>query len=505
MRRAGFDRLFFYRFARPRIARTMRLMDLRPVLYVIGILLLILTASMIIPLLTDLMADNDDWRVFLGSMLFTGFVGGSMVLTHAGRAFTISLKQTFLLTTVSWLFLAFFSALPFVFSGLDMSMADAIFEAVSGLTTTGATVIVGLEYAPPGILIWRALLQWMGGVGIIVMALSVLPMLKVGGMQLFRSESSQKEKAFPRARQLASGIGLLYLGLTFLCAVGYAFNGMAPFDAVAHAMTTIATGGFSTFDTSFAHYDTAGAETVAIIFMLASALPFVLYLKALRGAPGLLWQDSQVRAFLGVVFVSVTATALYLIYNNDLGIGESLRRSAFNVVSIITGTGFVNHDYGLWGHFPTGILLFLMVMGGCVGSTTCGIKIFRFQILTSVAYAQIRRLIYPNAVAPPRFNGKIVPTDVTTSVMSFFFIFALCFAVLAMGLSATGLDFITSVSGAASAISNVGPGLGDTIGAIHTYKFIPDAAKWLLCAGMILGRLELFTVLVLFLPSFWRN
>ncbi len=480
-------------------------MDLRPIFYVIGILLLILAGSMSIPMFTDMMYGDDDWRVFLSCMLLTGFFGGAMVLTHAGRAFTITLKQTFLLTTISWLFLAFFSALPFAFSDMKMSMADSIFEAVSGLTTSGATVIVGLDQAPPGLLLWRALLQWMGGVGIIVMALSVLPMLKVGGMQLFRSESSEKEKAFPRARQLAGGIGVLYLCLTFACMAGYILTGMAPFDAIAHAMTTIATGGYSTFDTSFAHYDTPGPEIVAIIFMLLSALPFVLYLKAVRGAPELLWQDSQVRTFLGVVFVSVAAIVLYLAFETDMPFGEALRRSSFNVVSIITGTGYVNHDYGQWGHFPTGILLFLMVVGGCVGSTTCGIKIFRFQILTSVAYSQIRQLIYPHSVAPPRFNGKIVPADVTTSVMSFFFLYALIFALLAAALSFVGLDFITAVSGSASAISNVGPGLGETIGAVHTYKFIPDSAKYLLCTGMILGRLELFTVMVLFLPSFWRN
>lgn len=480
-------------------------MDLRPVIYVIGIFLLILAASMAAPMITDLVHGHSDWKIFLGCMLLTGFFGGAMVLTHAGRNFTITLKQTFLLTTVSWLFLAFFSALPFAFSELEMNVTDSLFEAVSGITTTGATVIVGLDSAPPGILLWRALLQWLGGIGIIVMALSVLPMLKVGGMQLFRSESSEKEKAFPRARQLASGIALLYIMLTLVCMAAYIFTGMSPFNALAHAMTTIATGGYSTFDTSFAHYDSAGAEIVAITFMLLSALPFVLYLKAVRGAPGVLWRDSQVRTFLGLVAISVCMVAGYLFIYSDLGFAESLRRAAFNVVSIITGTGYVNHDYGQWGHFPIGILLFLMVMGGCVGSTTCGIKIFRFQILTSVAISQIRQLIYPHAVAPPRFNGRIVPSDVTTSVMSFFFIFALCFALLASGLAFTGLDFITSVSGAASAISNVGPGLGDTIGAVHTYKFIPDSAKLMLCGGMILGRLELFTVLVLFLPSFWKN
>lgn len=480
-------------------------MDMRPIFYVIGILLLILAGGMVLPMATDWVAGNDDWRVFLTSILATGFIGGTMVLTNAGRGFTITLKQTFLLTTISWLFLAFFAALPFAFSALDMSFVDALFEAVSGLTTTGATVIVGLDTAPPGILLWRALLQWMGGIGIIVMALSVLPMLKVGGMQLFRSESSEKEKAFPRARQLASGIGILYLCLTAACTAGYIATGMGPFDAVAHAMTTIATGGFSTFDTSFSHHAGPGTEIVAIIFMLMSALPFVLYLKAVRGAPELLWRDSQVRVFLGLVAACSITLALYLMHTSDLGTGESLRRAAFNVISIITGTGYVNHNYDTWGAFPVGLLLFLMVMGGCVGSTTCGIKIFRFQILASVAYAQTKQLIYPNAVAPPRFNGKIIQTDIVTSVMSFFFIFALCFAVIAIALSATGLDFITSVSGAASAISNVGPGLGDTIGAIHSYKLIPDTAKLILCAGMILGRLELFTVLVLFLPSFWRS
>lgn len=479
-------------------------MDLRPVFHVIGMLLLILAASMALPMLTDMAYGDDNWKVFAASLLLTGFFGGALFLTSTGKIFSISLRQTFLLTTVSWLFLALFSALPFWFSDLDMSFIDSLFEAISGITTCGSTVIVGLDAAPKGILLWRALLQWLGGVGIIVMALSILPMLKVGGMQLFSSESSLKEKAFPRARQLANGIGALYITLTMICMIAYIAAGMLPFDALAHAMTTIATGGFSTFDSSFAHYNDPYEEIVAIVFMLLSALPFVLYLKAVKGSPELLFRDSQVRSFLGVVLVSIIVIAFYLANTSDLSWMDSLRRSAFNVVSIITGTGYVNHNYDDWGTFAIGILLFLMVMGGCVGSTTCGIKIFRFQVLVSVAASQMRQLIHPNAVAPPRFNGHILSPDVTTSVISFFFIFAFSFVVVALALAFVGMDFISAVSGAASSISNVGPALGQTIGAVSTYKFVPDSAKLILCAAMILGRLEIFTVLVLFLPSFWR-
>ncbi len=481
-------------------------MDLRPVFYVTGLLLSTLALSMTIPMLVDMYFGNSDWKIFFLCILTTSFFGGAMVLSNAGGpGFSISVRQAFLLTFLSWLCLATFAALPFWFSELGLNFTDSFFEAMSGITTTGATVITGLDNAPPGILLWRAILQWLGGIGIIVMALSVMPFLKVGGMQLFRMESSESEKAMPRAASLASSIGYIYLGLTLICAIAYHFSGLSLFDSFAHAMTTIATGGFSTFDASFGKFDTAWTEVIAIIFMILGGLPFVLYLKAVHGNPRALFNDSQVRWFLSIVAVSILTMLIYLVLQLDMPFWESLRRSAFNVVSIITGTGYTNSDYGLWGGFAVSLLFFLMVLGGCAGSTTCGIKVFRFQVLYAVSNVQIKKLLHPHGVFIPHYGKKPIPAGVPTAVMSFFFLYALCFALLAIALSFVGLDFLTAMSGAATSISNVGPGLGDIIGPSGTFQPLPDSAKWILCAGMLLGRLELFTVLVLFSPQFWRR
>ncbi len=479
-------------------------MDFRPILYVVGILLCTLAVSMIFPMLADLSQNNPDWTVFFFCALFTAFFGGAMILTNAGMQFSMSVRQAFLLTGLSWVVLASFAALPFMMSGLKVSFTDSMFEAISGITTTGSTVMTGLDDMPPGILLWRAILQWLGGIGIIVMALSVMPFLKVGGMQLFKTESSESEKAAPRAAQLAASIGLIYLVLTFICMVFYHMAGMSPFDALAHAMTTIATGGFSTRDASFNGFDTAEKEIVATIFMFMGGLPFVLYLKAVRGNLNSLFSDSQVRWFSNIVVFSIFITIAYLVMFQDQNFLEALRRASFNVISIITGTGYTNGDYGLWGGFAVAMVFFLMVIGGCAGSTSCGIKIFRFQVLSSVTGAQLKQLLHPHGVFLPHYNGKALPEGVTTSVLSFFFLYALCFSLLAVALSFVGLDFLTAMSGAATSISNVGPGLGEIIGPSGNFGPLPDSAKWILCIGMVLGRLELFTVLILLTPSFWR-
>lgn len=481
-------------------------MDLRPVLYVVGILLSTLAVSMALPMLIDLYYGNSDWQVFFLCILTTAFFGGTLVLTSTPgqEGLSISVRQAFLLTTFSWISLSAFAALPLWFSELKLSFTDAFFEAMSGITTTGSTVIVNLDEAPPGLLMWRSILQWLGGIGIIVMALSVLPFLKVGGMQLFRTESSENEKVMPRAAKLAANIAYIYLGMTFACFVAYHHAGMGLFDAAAHAMTTIATGGFSTYDASIGAFDNPNIETTAIIFMILGSLPFVLYLKAIKGKYGVLLSDSQVRWFLSIVCLSVIVMTIYLLFNYHYPLGESFRKSAFNVVSLITGTGYTSDDYGIWGGFAVNLLFFLMVVGGCAGSTTCGIKIFRFQVLYAVTSVQIKELLHPHGIFIPHYGKKPIPAPVSASVMSFFFMFALCFVGLAMVLSFTGLDFLTAMSGAATSIANVGPGLGE-IGPASNFSGLPVMAKWTLCVGMLLGRLELFTVLVLFAPNFWRS
>lgn len=479
-------------------------MDLRPVLFVIGLFLSIMSVSMVLPMLADLYSGHNDWKVFFLCIIVTAFFGGSLILSNTGYQFKFNIRQAFLLTTFSWVALSTFAALPFWFSELNMSFTDSFFEAMSGITTTGSTVIVGLDDAPRGILLWRAILQWLGGVGIIIMAMSVLPFLKVGGMQIFRTELSESEKALPRTAQLASSIALLYVGLTILCAVCYMFTGWGTFDSLAHAMSTISTGGFSTYDTSFAGHDTVWREAVAITFMLIGSMPFVLYLKAIRGNTQPLLTDSQVRWFLSIVGIAIFLTASYLVLQNDMAVFEAFRRSSFNVVSLITGTGFINGDYNAWGGFVVSIFFFLMVMGGCAGSTTCGIKIFRFQVLYAVSSVQVKKLLHPHGVFIPHYSGKPIAEDVSLAVMGFFFLYALCFSLIAIALSYVGLDFLTAMSAAATSISNVGPGLGDIIGPTGNFQSLSDSAKWILSAAMLLGRLEILTVLVLFAPSFWK-
>ncbi|MEQ9813452.1 MAG: TrkH family potassium uptake protein [Azospirillaceae bacterium] len=481
--------------------------DYRPITFVIGLLLCIVAAAMLLPALVDLAAGHADWTVFAASAGVTFFVGAALSITSRASDFQLRVKEAFVLTTLSWLVIAAFGALPFAFSAFDLSYTDAFFESMSGVTTTGSTVIVGLDGAPPGLLIWRAMLQWLGGIGIIVMAISIMPMLRIGGMQLFRMESSEKsEKALPRAAQVASSIAFLYVALTLTCAGAYAVAGMPAFDAIAHSMTTVATGGFSTSDLSIGYYGSAAVDYVGVVFMISGSLPFVLYLRAVRGDVMSLLRDEQVRLFFTILATIVVVMALYLWATREqLGLLLAFRLAAFNVTSVMTGTGYATSDFGQWGPFAVSAMLFVMFIGGCAGSTTCGIKIFRFQVLYATTRTQLRKLTHPNGVFITYYNRKPVPESVSASVMAFFFVYMVSFAVLSAALGLAGLDFITAVSGAATAISNVGPGLGNTIGPTTTFASLPDSAKWLMSFGMLLGRLELFTVLILFAPRFWKS
>ena len=465
-----------------------------------------LAVAMCLPAIFDLIVGNPNWQVFLLAAALTLFIGIMLVLMTWDTVRKISIRQAFVLTTVVWVVIPSFAALPLAFADLQLSYTDAFFEAMSGLTTTGSTVMLGLDSTPPGILLWRALLQWLGGIGIIAMAIVILPLLQVGGMQLFRMESSDtSDKVMPRTTQIVTYISVLYVALTALCAVLYWTGGMSGFDAVTHAMTTIATGGFSTHDASVGYFNSPAIDATATMFMLIGGMPFVLYLQALRGAPLRLIRDSQVRWFLATVVIAVLSMWFYLEGDLEGQVFKNFFRVAFNVVSVITGTGYSTEDYSAWGPFAVSVLFFLMFVGGCAGSTTCGIKIFRFQVLYATAKNQMYRLLQPHGVFIPYYNRRPIPETVTESVMGFFFLYALAFAVIAMGLGLLGLDFLTAASGAATAISNVGPGLGPRIGPAGTFATLPDAAKWLLSFGMLLGRLELFTVLVLLLPSFWRK
>ncbi len=482
------------------------MLDFRPVFLVVGILIAALAVSMWVPAAVDAISGHSDWQVFAVSSAVTLFVGISLVLTCQTGRFRMSVRQAFVMTTASWLALTLFGALPFMFSELEMSLTDAFFESMSGITTTGSTVIVGLDNAPPGILLWRGILQWLGGLGIIVMAIALMPMLGIGGMQMFRVEAFETgEKMMPRAAQISAMLSLVYVGLTATWAIALWLAGMTGLEAVVHAMTTMATGGFSTTDASVGGFDSPLIDGIITVGMIVAGLPFVLFLRTLHGHPRELLQDSQVRWFLAILATATLITALFLWRESGFDILSSLRYASFNIVSAMTGTGYATSDYGLWGAFAGPIFFYVMFIGGCTGSTSCGIKIFRFQVLWAAANTQFHHLIRPHEVTIPYYNRRPIPDEVITSVLSFFFVFGVCFALLAVGLGMLGLDFVTAVSSAATAICNVGPGLGPTVGPAGNFQSLPDAAKWLLSAGMLLGRLELFTVLILFTPTFWRG
>ncbi len=479
--------------------------DIRPILLVAGLLLTTLGAAMFIPALVDVLADNDDWQTFLGSGLLTLFIGISMTLINWGQGDRLSLQQAFIMTIFSWVALAAFAAMPLAFSQLNMSYTDAFFESMSGLTTTGSTVIVGLDSAPPGILLWRALLQWLGGVGIVVMAVAMLPMLQIGGMQLFKVEAfDTPEKVLPSAARFALSITLIYVFLTFVCAVCLRVAGMNWFESIAHAMTTIATGGFSTRDASIGGFDSALIEYIVVVFMLVGSLPFALYLQTVQGKRGALFQDVQVRIFLIAVVFLIAVMTSYQLYAGINDGWDTLRYSAFNLVSVMTGTGYSSQNYNAWGPFAVVALFWIMFIGGCAGSTSCGIKIFRFNVVWAAMASHVGRTLYPHGIFTPRYAGRPIDQAVITSVMSFFFLFFASIFMLALALSFTGLDFVTALSSAATSIANVGPGLGNLVGPAGTFHDLSEEAKWLMSAGMLLGRLELFTVLIIFTPGFWR-
>lgn len=482
------------------------MLDLRPVGYVIGLLTAVLGATMAVPLAVDFAAGDEHWRAFLQSAVLTSATGGLLALACAnGVGERLTLQQTFLLASGVWIALPLFGALPFVFGATGARMVDAVFESVSGMTTTGATVFVGLEHLPRGLLLWRSMLQWFGGIGIIIVAMVFLPELRVGGMQIFRSEAFETGgKVLPRAAEIASRIGVIYLAFTVLNALAYAAAGMTGFDAINHALTTMSTGGFATSDASFAPYRGA-VEYLASAFMVLASLPFVRYVQIVAGTVRPFLHDSQVRAYLWTIAALTAALALYRVLANGDALSDAVREALFNVISIITGTGFASVDYQLWGAFPAVLFFFIGLIGGCAGSTTCSVKIFRYQLLAAAVRAQIRRIHSPSGLFAPHYEGRVVSDEVMSSVMAFLGVFVVTLGLTAVALSMTGLDFVTSISGAATAIANVGPGLGEIIGPAGNFSSLNDTAKWILSGAMLLGRLELLVVLVLFLPRFWRS
>lgn len=479
--------------------------NIKPIALVGGTVLCTVGFLLFIPLITELIYQTESWQSYAVPILLYLIVGGSLVITNRNIKLKISIKEAFIITVLSWVLLAILCAIPFVYTQLKLSVIDALFESMSGITTTGATVLNNLDELPKGILIWRALLQWLGGIGIVVIALVILPFLRIGGMQLFHLEGDDPyDKFLPRISSVVTKIIFVYSGMTALLVILYFANGMTFFDAIAHSFTTISTGGFSTHNDSFAYFQSNSILNIAIVFMIIGSIPFLLLAQTTL-TNNALFKDHQVRV---LIFILIIAIALIYYFARPYVEGSTLNQLStisFNTISIISGTGYVSSNFEEWGNYASVLFLLLMFIGGCAGSTTGGLKVFRFQILFKYIHLHLKKMFQPHMVLSAQFNGKKVPDSTYESVMTFFFIYIITFASSALLLSFSGLDFLTCISAAASAISNVGPGLGEIIGPEGNYSGLTNYSKFVLTLTMFLGRLEMLTIFVLFLPSFWKN
>jgi trk system potassium uptake protein TrkH len=479
--------------------------DVRPVGYLVGLMVMTLGMTMLLPLLVDFAEGREHWTVFAESLIVTCLVGGLVALScrnAMGRG--LSIQQAFLLTTTVWVVLPLFGALPFILGETGLGFVDAFFESMSGMTTTGATVITGLDGLPKGLLLWRGILQWLGGLGIVIVALVFLPEMRVGGMQFFRSEGFDTfGKALPRTIDISKGVLNVYLLLTLTCISAYLALGMGAFDATVHAFTTVSTGGFSTSDSSFGAFP-AAPQYACVVFMILASLPFVRMMQGVQGDPGPLWHDSQVRTYLRWIGYAVLLVAGYEIAVTGHIDEAGLRLRLFNTVSLFSGTGYDDGDVTAWGSFPFVILIAVGAIGGCTGSTGCSIKIFRYQIMLRALGQQARRIFHPSIVLVLRHEGRRVEDEVLQSVMLLFTVYILSLGVFSVALELTGLSLIESVTGAWTAIFNVGPAFGPSVGATGSLQAFPETAKALMILAMLMGRLEILAVLVLLLPRFWR-
>ena len=484
----------------------MALPTLRTLGFIIGIFLITLAVSMTVPMLTLVIFDRtSDLPSFLWSSLITFLAGVAMVIPGRPEHVHLRPRDMYLLTVSSWVIVCVFAALPLLLTQ-HISYTDAFFESMSGITATGATVLSGLDSVSPGILMWRSMLHWLGGIGFIAMAVAILPLLRIGGMRLFQTESSDRsEKVMPRSHMVAKSIVLVYVGFTVIGSLGFWWAGMGLFDAINHAMSAISTGGFSTSDLSLAKWDIPAVHWVAVVVMILGSLPFTLYVATLRGNRGALVRDQQVQGLLGLLVVTWLVLGTWYWATTNLHWLDALRHVALNVTSIVTTTGFALGDYSLWGNFSLMLFFYLGFIGGCSGSTAGGVKIFRFQVAYILLKANLNQLIHPRAVIKQKYNGHRLDEEIVRSILTFSFFFAFTISVIALLLSLLGVDWMTALTGAAGTVSGVGPGLGEVIGPAGNYATLPDAAKWILAGGMLLGRLEIITVLVLCMPAFWRH
>ncbi|GAB5412564.1 MAG: TrkH family potassium uptake protein [Congregibacter sp.] len=476
-------------------------------LRILGLLLTLFSVTMLPPLLIALIADDDTVSGFFSAFLITLSSGAVLWQGFRGARRDLQIRDGFLVTALFWIVLGLFGSLPFALTeSLGISPIDAIFESVSGLTTTGATVLMGLDSMPRSILLYRQMLQWMGGIGIIVVAVAVLPMLGIGGMQLYKAETpgpSKDSKLTPRITETAKALFSVYLALTVLCALAYAAAGMSPFDAICHAFSTVAIGGFSTHDASMGYFESNTIYLISAMFMLIAALNIGLHYTAFyrRSLAGYR-EDSEARFFAGAMAVCVVITCAYLMFSETLNWSDSIVHGLFQAVSITTTTGFATQDFSVWPGFLPMMLLMFSFMGGCVGSTGGGIKAMRLMLIYKQGIRELKQLVHPHAVIPLKVGNRRVEATIVSAVWSFFAVYTFAFIVIMLVLMATGLDFMTAFSAVAAALNNLGPGLGEVA---TNYGGISDFAKSVLCFAMLLGRLEVFTLLVLFTPVFWRH
>ncbi|HTN33011.1 MAG TPA: TrkH family potassium uptake protein [Marinobacter sp.] len=481
-------------------------MRVLPIIQILGFLLILLSFLITLPINLLIFNETNDQWAFVKSALIC-FVVGLICFALAGKKPRgLKQREMFLLTVSAWIIIPAFSSLPLLLSDLDLSVTDAFFESISGVTTTGSTIFTGLDDMPADILLWRSIMQWMGGIGIIGMAVAILPFLRIGGMRLFATESSEwTEKAVPRTSSLARKLVLSYLVITLSCIGVYWLLGMDFFNAINHALTTVSTGGYSTSDSSMGQFSGSSILLASTFFMMLGGVPFFLFVRLLSGQYLPLFRDEQVRFFLKLlVMVSLVITA-YRVLTDQAPVFDTFVRALFNVTSVVTTTGYASEDYTLWGPLVVTVFFFLTFVGGCSGSTAGGMKIFRFQLSMLLLREQFIRLLHPNAVMARHYNGRVISDGIVASSVAFSFIFLATLALATTILSALGLDLVTSLTGAATALSNVGPGLGDIIGPAGQFQSLPDTAKWVLMIVMLLGRLELLSVFILFSPYFWRD
>ncbi|WP_101758681.1 TrkH family potassium uptake protein [Oceanicoccus sp. KOV_DT_Chl] len=474
---------------------------------ILGMLLMVFSLTLLIPILVSLWYGDGAYPAFLLSFAITVISGAVMWMPVAKQKADLRTRDGFLITSLFWAVLGLFGALPFALtSEPDLSISDAVFESLSGLTTTGATVITGLDYLPKSILFYRQQLQWLGGIGIIVIAVAILPMLGVGGMQLYRAETPgpvKDSKLTPRITETAKALFFIYVLLTASCALAYWLAGMTLFDAICHAFSTIAIGGFSTHDASMGYFNSPTIMLIACLYMIIAGINFAMHFHAIRQRKYQHYRrDSETRFFVYTIAGASVIVASYLILSNSYSINEGLLHGLFQTISIATTAGFATAEFSSWPSFLPFLLLTLSFMGGCGGSTGGGMKAVRIMLIAKQGVREMSQLIHPNAIIPLKVGNRRVEAKVVSAVWSFFAVYTFAFFVILFLLMATGLDYVTAFSAVVASINNLGPGLGDV--ASH-YGNINDPAKWILCFSMLLGRLEVFTLLVLFTPAFWRQ